>query len=294
MAEALLRARGLRVARYTSLHLVDFRERMIVDGVPIEADAIVDYVNERTPLVEKIGASFFEATTALAFLHFARVGCDVALVEAGLGGRLDSTNVVVPRAAGVTSIGYDHMEYLGPTLYDIAGEKAGIFKPGVPAVIGEPDEELRAFLAEMARAAGASPVHVAPSELKIADVNVLPEGTRFTSSPLDKKHTVQTPLVGRHQAWNFAFTLALLGAAGDPFRVSLSDAVESVKHVRLPGRFQRQGKYLFDVAHNADGGRALVGSLRAVAATRPLVAVLCALTGHGCRGMMDALSEGGG
>lgn len=290
-AEALLRARGLRVARYTSPHLVDFRERMIVDGIPIEPDAIVDYVNEYTPLVEKIGASFFEATTALAFLHFARAGCDVALVEAGLGGRLDSTNVVVPRAAGVTSIGYDHMEYLGPTLHDIAGEKAGIFKAGIPAVIGEPDREVSAFLAKRAQGAGASPIRIAPAEMRISDVDVLPEGTRFTLRALGEERVVQTPLVGRHQAWNFAFTLALLDAAGDPFRVSLSEAADSVKHVRLPGRFQRTGKYLFDVAHNADGVRALVGSLRAVAAARPVVAVLCVLTDKDWRAMMDALSE---
>src|SRR6185503_598027 len=101
----------------------------------------VEFVERLTPLVEKLGATFFEATTALAFEHFARAKVDVALIETGLGGRLDSTNVVDPVAAGVTNIGWDHMEYLGHTLAAIAAEKAGIFKSGRPAVIGETGDQ---------------------------------------------------------------------------------------------------------------------------------------------------------
>src|SRR5205085_4780224 len=108
--------------------------------------------------VERLEASFFEATTAMAFAHFATSNVDVALIETGLGGRLDSTNVVRPLAAGVTSIGLDHTEYLGPTLESIAREKAGIFKQGRPAVIGEPDPAIRTLLADAAHRAGATPV----------------------------------------------------------------------------------------------------------------------------------------
>ena len=126
-AEALLRTQGLRVAKYTSPHLVDFRERIVVGGQPISEVEVVEFIMTSAPAVARLGASFFEATTAMAFQHFARAGADVALIETGLGGRLDSTNVVQPRAAGVTSIGFDHMEYLGSTLEAIASEKAWIF-----------------------------------------------------------------------------------------------------------------------------------------------------------------------
>ncbi|MDB4888459.1 MAG: FolC bifunctional protein [Gemmatimonadetes bacterium] len=289
-ADALLRAKGLRVARYTSPHLVDFRERIAVDGVPIGEDEVVRFIDEYTPLVERLGASFFEATTALALLHFARSNVDVALIEVGLGGRLDSTNVVVPRAAGVTSIGYDHMEYLGDTLEAIAGEKAGIFKSGAPAVIGEPDPEVRGWLARDARRAGASSVRVAAEEMQVSELEVSAHGTRFRLRALGDERIVETPLIGRHQASNFAFTLALLDAAGTPFRVSLEESAEAVKSVRLPGRFQRVGRWIFDVAHNPDGARTLAGSLEAVEIERPLAALLCILADKDWRAMIDALA----
>jgi dihydrofolate synthase/folylpolyglutamate synthase len=289
-AEALLRAKGLRVARYTSPHLVDFRERIVVDGLPVSEDEVVEFIERWTPAVERIGASFFEATTALAFLHFARAGVDVAIVETGLGGRMDSTNVVAPRAAGVTSIGYDHQEYLGPTLEAIAREKAGIFKPGAPAVIGEPDSEVRGWLARDARAAGATSVCVVADELALSQVEVTAHGTRFRLRGLGEDRVLETPLIGRHQAANFAFTLALLDAAGDPFRVSLAEASEAVASVRLPGRFQRVGRWIFDVAHNADGARTVSASLAAVEHHAPVVALLCVLADKDWRAMIDTLA----
>ena len=289
-ADALLRAKGLRVARYTSPHLVDFRERIIVDGVPIGEEEVIRFIDEHTPLVERLGASFFEATTALALLHFARSNVDVALVEVGLGGRLDSTNVVVPRAAGVTSIGYDHMEYLGDTLEAIAGEKAGIFKAGVPAVIGEPDPDVRGWLARDAHRAGASVVRIASEEMQVSELEVSARGTHFRLRALGDERIVETPLVGRHQASNFAFTLALLDAAGDPFRVSLADAADAVRSVRLPGRFQRVDRWIFDVAHNPDGVKTLAASLASVSLDRPLAALVCILADKDWRAMIDALA----
>ena len=263
---------------------------MAVDGGLIAEDEVAAFIDAYTPTVERLGASFFEATTALAFLHFARERADVALIETGLGGRLDSTNVVTPRAAGVTSIGFDHMEYLGPTLRAIAGEKAGIFKPGAPAVIGEPEPEVRGWLAAEAHRLGATPVRVVADEMQVAGIEVSGHGTRFHLRALGDESMVETPLIGRHQAANFAFTLALLDAAGDPFRVSLRDAVATVAGVRLPGRFQRVGKWIFDVAHNADGVRTVAESLDSVEHERPVVALLCVLVDKDWRAMMDALS----
>jgi dihydrofolate synthase/folylpolyglutamate synthase len=288
-AEALLRARGLRVAKYTSPHLVNFTERILVDGVPVEDEAVVAFVNRWTPLVEQIGATFFEATTALALETFARAEVDIALVETGLGGRLDSTNVVDPIAAGVTSIGWDHMDYLGHTLEDIAIEKAGIFKAGRPAVIGEPTPELRTVLAERARSAGATPFLVA-EDVGISDIRVMPRGTSVTLEMFGERARLTTPLVGRHQAYNLAFTLALLARAGPEYAISLREAAPSLERVSLPGRFHRSGKYIFDVAHNADGARVLCETLRDVAPPQPIVALFCALRDKEWREMLRTLS----
>jgi dihydrofolate synthase/folylpolyglutamate synthase len=190
----------------------------------------------------------------------------------------------------VTSIGYDHMEYLGDTLEAIAGEKAGIFKRGVPAVIGELDPEVRGWLERDARRAGASSVRIAAEEMQVSELEVSAHGTRFRLRALGDERMVETPLVGRHQASNFAFTLALLDAAGAPFRVSLGEAATAVKNVRLPGRFQRVGRWIFDVAHNPDGARTLAGSLSAVEIEGPLVALLCILGDKDWRAMIDALA----
>jgi dihydrofolate synthase/folylpolyglutamate synthase len=288
-AEALLRGRGLRVGKYTSPHLVDFRERMLVDRVPIGADAVVEFVERWTPLVVELGATFFEATTAMAFDAFARARVDVALIETGLGGRLDSTNVVDPVSAGVTNIGWDHMEYLGHTLEAIAIEKAGIFKAGRPAVIGEPAPDIRELLAARARAVGALPVVVADS-IAVDDVEVTSHGTSATLTMFGEEERLHTPLTGRHQAFNLAFTLALLHSAGAPYRISLREAAASLPQVILPGRFQRTGKYIFDVAHNAGGARVLADTLRAVRPVRPVRVLFCALRDKEWQEMLTTLT----
>ena len=288
-ADAILSAKGLRVARYTSPHLVDFRERIVVGGEPITADEVVEFVARWTPAVQRIEASFFEATTAMAFQHFARERADVALIETGLGGRLDSTNVVVPVAAGVTSIGFDHQEYLGPTLESIAREKAGIFKAGRPAVIGEPSAEVRAWLARDAHAAGATPVRVVAEEMVIGDVSVGGDGTSFTLDALGARASVRTALLGRHQSANFAFTVALLDAAGPPFAATLPEAAAAAPSIRLPGRFQRVDRWIFDVAHNADGARTLTATLGSLQSTEPLTVLLCVLGDKDWRAMIDSL-----
>jgi len=288
-ADALLGAKGLRVARYTSPHLVDFRERIVVAGAPISAGQVVEFIDRWTPTIERLEASFFEATTAMAFLHFAHERADVALVETGLGGRLDSTNVVRPLAAGVTSIGFDHMEYLGPTLQSIAREKAGIFKPGTPAVIGEQSAEVAAWLAGAAREAGSSAVRLVREEARIGDMAVDGPGTTFTLEALGERATIRTPLLGSHQAANFAFTLLLLDAAGPPYATTLADAARAAESIALPGRFQTVGRWIFDVAHNPDGARTLATTLASVHAGRRVAVLLCVLADKDWRAMIEAL-----
>ena len=289
-ADALLRSRGLRVGRYTSPHLVDFRERIVVDGRPIGEDAVVEFIERWTPAVERIGASFFEATTAMAFTHFATAGVDVALIETGLGGRLDSTNVVHPLSALVTSIGFDHTEYLGDTLERIAAEKAGIFKRGAAAVIGERDPAIARLLAGAAGRAGASRVHVVVDESAISAVRVSAQGTRFRLRRDGADVELHTPLVGVHQAGNLTATLAWLEGAGGRFEVPPAAAAAGLAGVRLPGRFQRVGRWTFDVAHNGESARTLAASLRSLEADARVEVLLCVLEDKDWRGMMDALA----
>lgn len=288
---ALLGAKGHRVATYTSPHLVDFRERMVVGGIPIPADDVVSFITTRMPDVEGIGASFFEATTAMAFDYFARAHADVAVIEAGLGGRLDSTNVLSPVVAGVTSIGLDHTEYLGSTLEEIAREKAGIFKPGNPAVIGERDPRIRALLARLAEQAGASSVRVVADEVVFHSVHVDDAGTICDLEWRGERAVLHTPLAGRHQASNLAFSLVLLDAAGSRYAVTLEDARRDLERVQIPGRFQHTGQFIFDVAHNAAGIEVLTQTLAAVAPPGPIAVVLCVLRDKDWREMIRVLSH---
>lgn len=289
-AEALLRGRGLRTGKYTSPHLVDFRERILVDRRPIDGEDVVEFVERWTPLVERLGATFFEATTAMAFDAFARAKVDVALVETGLGGRLDSTNVVDPVAAGVTCIGWDHTEYLGDTLEAIALEKAGIFKAGRPAVIGELSAEIGELLSERAMEIGASPFMVS-DHVHVRKVDVEPLGTSVWLEMFGERERLHTPLTGRHQAYNLAFTLGLLQEAGPFYRFSLREAASLLHNVALPGRFQRTGKYIFDVAHNTDGARVLAETVAAVAPDRPIRVLFCALRDKAWGEMLMALKS---
>jgi len=266
VAEAL-RAAGFRVGLYTSPHLVDVRERMLVDGRPIPAEAFAAWTDRLRPLLESAGASFFEATTAIAFADFAARGADIAVVEVGLGGRLDATNVVVPLVSAVTHVALEHTEYLGDTLEAIAAEKAGIAKPGVPFVVGEPDPVVAAVLADRATTAGALPV-------------LVPPGARYEGA---------LGLLGAHQRRNAAVAEAVLASIPPTWRPSGHAVSAAFARARLPGRYDRRGRWLFDVAHNPDGLAALLAALQADPPPRPLHAVVCVLRDKDWRGMLTAL-----
>ena len=291
--DALLRERGLRVARYTSPHLVDFRERMLIDGALVDADAIVDFIARWTPDIERIGATFFEATTAMAFDLFAGEAVDVAVVETGLGGRLDATNVVSPLVAGVTMIGIDHTELLGTSLEEIAREKAGIFKRGAAAVIGEPDPVVRGWLAKHAVAVGAEPIVTVADSARATEIAVQLDGTHFDyvrSGGIDQTRRLRTPLIGYHQAANATTAIAMLDAAGPSFSLRGDEIEVALSRVTLPGRFHRHGPYIFDVAHNPAGTEVLATTLRAVSPPRPLVGLVTVLRDKDWRGMLSALA----
>jgi dihydrofolate synthase / folylpolyglutamate synthase len=267
VAEAL-RAAGRRVGLYTSPHLVDVRERMLVDARPIPADAFVAWTERLRPFLDPTGASFFEATTAIAFADFAARGADIAVVEVGLGGRLDATNVVTPLVSGVTHVAFDHTEYLGSTLEAIAEEKAGIAKPGVPFVVGEPDTAIADLLVARAEGVCARPVRVPPA-------------ARYVG-PL--------ALRGPHQRRNAAIAEAILSTLPAAWRPAKDELTAGFARARLPGRFDRRGRWLFDVAHNPDGLAALLAALAVEPPPGPLHAVVCVLRDKDWRAMVAALA----
>lgn len=264
MCARVLRAHGLRVGLYTSPHLTSFRERFQVDGSPVEdalleevADGLVGVVRARSP-------SFFEATTVLGFLVFYRCRVDVAVVEVGLGGRLDATNVVVPAVSAITNVALDHADYLGGTLAEIAREKAGIVKPGVPLVTAETDPRVLRIFREVA-ARRRAPLHpVDPADVR--DLTVDADGTRFVlRSPLRGDLPLETPLIGEHQAANAALAVRMLEALPPEIRPDRGSVLRGIREVRWPGRMQieRLGgrTWIFDVAHNTAGVHAMARTL---------------------------------
>jgi dihydrofolate synthase/folylpolyglutamate synthase len=288
--EALLRARGLVVGRYTSPHLVDFRERITVNGQPIFEEEVLEFLERWIPTAEEMGATFFEVTTALAFDWLAKREVDLAVIETGLGGRLDSTNVLTPRVATVTSIGLDHTDLLGDTLEAIAREKAGIFKAGVPAVIGEPAPAIRELLAKCAKEAAATPVVVLDDDYAISNVEVSARGTSFTLLGGRDGQTITTPLLGEHQARNTATAIATLAAIGNEYLPPPGEISKALAGVFLPGRFERRGKVIFDVAHNPDGARTVAETIRAVNPPSPRTALVAVLADKDWRGIIRELA----
>jgi dihydrofolate synthase/folylpolyglutamate synthase len=258
-----LRAAGWRVGTYTSPHLVSFRERIVVDGEPIGEAAAAMWVERLLPLADRLGATFFETTTAVAFADLAARGAEIAVIEVGLGGRLDSTNVVRPLASVVTKIEMDHQKYLGETLAAIAREKAGIAKPGAPFVVGEPRPEL---IAELRAAAEVAVRAIEPGAQP--DVRVVPPEAEY-QGPLT--------LLGRHQRRNAAVAQAALQVLPPPYRPGPAALRDGFTGVTVPGRLDRQGKWLFDVAHNPDGIAALCRSVEELSPRRPIHALVSIL-----------------
>ncbi|MBW3554398.1 MAG: bifunctional folylpolyglutamate synthase/dihydrofolate synthase [Gemmatimonadetes bacterium] len=273
MAEAVLRRDGLRTGLYTSPHLVEFRERIQVGGIPIAEPALLEAARTLWPAIEEEAPSFFEATTAIALLALARADVRIAVVEVGMGGRLDSTNVVAPLVTAITNVARDHAQYLGEDLPTIAAEKAGIIKAGVPVVTAETDPAVLAVLRERCSAVDA-PLHgiVAPP------ARVGRTGTAVEMDSVWGRLKLRVPLAGRHQAANLAVAVRLLELLPERLRPRRESVVEGLAATRWPGRLQveRVGEtdWILDVAHNAAGVESLVAALPDLAPRRPLVALI--------------------
>lgn len=268
---------GRPVGTYTSPHLVRFAERIRVGGAPADDALLARCVERLRPEIERTGATFFEAATAAAFLCFAEAGVELAVVEVGLGGRLDSTNVVSPLVTAVTNVARDHTEHLGDTPGEIAWEKAGIWKPGVPAITAESDPAALRVLRERAAAVGA-PFSALDEAAAVEDVRVSAAGTAFRlRSAAWGDRPLRTRLVGAHQARNAALAAELLALLPAGLRPGWEAVERGFAAARWPGRFQveelRGTTFVLDVAHNPAGVAALAAALDAVELPRPLVLV---------------------
>ena len=261
---AMLRAAGHRTGLYTSPHLVSVLERFQVDGVMMSEDAFAAWTARLEAKIVELNASFFEVTTAIAFADFAARGVEIAVVEVGLGGRLDSTNVITPLAAGITRIALEHTEYLGNDLKSIAREKAGIAKPGVPLITTEQDPELLAEFASATNRVGATLVVAQPVVGHVA-------------------------MRGSHQVMNASLAVALAKALPDRFRPDDEAIRLGLETAHIPGRFDRRGRWIFDVAHNPDGMKALVAALHDERPPRPIVAVVGILKDKDWKSMVEIL-----
>lgn len=291
---AALSAGGHRVGLYTSPHLVSFSERIRIDGRPVDDALLGEAAEALRPEIERTGATFFEAATAIAFLCFAQAGVEIAVVETGLGGRLDATNVIFPLATAVTNVALDHTEFLGDTLGEIAAEKAGIFKPGVPAVTAAEDAEVLRVLSERAAAVGAPFAALGADAVSEAHGGV--GGTDFVlDSPAWGRMALRTPLVGAHQARNAALAAELLARLPGPYRPTREALAEGFARVSWPGRMQIElvhgTTWLFDAAHNPAGSAALARALDALDVPRPWVLLAGVLSDKAWGEMLPPLLE---
>lgn len=253
MLESIYRAAGLRVGLFTSPHLVAFGERIQVDRVPIDEQGVVEEIEALRPLLKQFPESehptFFEVVTVMALRHFAARRCNLVVWETGLGGRLDSTNIVTPLASVITNIQYDHQKWLGETLDSIAAEKAGIIKPGRPVITGADAPEALAVIQAKARELGAPLTLVRPDEAH--------------RPPLDR---LPLPLLGRHQRMNAAVALATARVLASEIPVSEEVLHAGLCRVHWAGRLQlvtrpSGQKLLLDGAHNTGGAGILASAL---------------------------------
>lgn len=279
---SVLREAGLRVGLYTSPHLCSFAERIQVDGRPVEAEALLETAGELREHFVRLAPTFFEAATVLALTHFARAGVDIAVLEVGLGGRLDATNVVRPLVSAVTNVAMDHADYLGSTLEAIAGEKAGIAKSGIPLLTAEPDLRIRAIFRNAAARVGAPFRPLDPAE-EVRDVEVALDHTSFTLDTVPwGRLRLRTPLAGHHQAANAALAVQVLAMLPPELRPDAQAVERGLAGVQWPGRLQVEEvdgvRWILDVAHNVAGAAALAALIQQVDIPRPLV-VLAGILG---------------
>ena len=263
---AILQESGYKVGLYTSPHLVDFRERIKINGEMASKEYVIDFVEKHKAFFEPLQPSFFELTTAMAFNYFAQEEVDIAVIEVGLGGRLDCTNIITPELCIITNISPDHTQFLGNTLAGIAGEKAGIIKNGIPVVIGETAPETKAVFTARAMEVGA-PITFAEEEKPLLAATPLPQGGFAYETALFG--TIEGELGGDYQKKNTNTLLAALGILLEKGYSITADAVRKgftnvCSLTGFTGRWQTVGespRTVCDAGHNIGGIKYIVEQL---------------------------------
>ena len=264
MLASIFQAAGYKTGLYTSPHLYDFRERIKVNGQMCPETFVTSFTNQVKPIIEKIEPSFFEITVGMAFEYFAQENCDIAIIETGLGGRLDSTNVIEPILSLITNIGWDHMALLGNTLPAIAGEKAGIIKTNTPVVISEVIPETKIVFEQVANS-NKAPIYFAEDFLQFKSFT-----NHWTTATFEYDQiTVSCDLPGKYQYKNIRGVLQcvhlLKGMGWKLEDAIISKALQQIKLTTgLMGRWeciQESPKMFLDVAHNEHGMHALLDQL---------------------------------
>ena len=260
---SILMEAGLKVGLYTSPHLIRFNERIRVNGKPISDSKIVEFVDEHRSDIDDIESTFFETTTAMAFRYFANKNVDIAVVETGLGGRLDSTNVLTPDLTVITPISLDHRDILGKNILDISKEKAGIIKKNIPLVLAPQDN---AVFSQLLKIAGDL-----DSDVAIVDpptkVTLSKSGTAFIKNGLSFK----TPMVGWHQAINSSVAIEAVQIFMPEIQKEVIDI--GIQKVKWPGRLQRMSiekPIYYDVSHNAHGIQMTLQALHDIFGQKPI------------------------
>ena len=274
MADCALRASGLNVGRYTSPHLVRLEERFAINGLPVDTAVLVERVEAMRGLIDELLANgslespptFFEVTTAIAFEIFRRAHVDVAVLEVGLGGRLDSTNIAQPIASAITSIDFDHEQYLGSTLAAIAAEKAGVIRRDIPIVVGPVAPEARDVIVSMCEMTGAEFVE-ADAGVRIQSTTEDGRTSIRITTPMRDYGWVTLGLRGDHQVPNALVAVRLLEELERQLPVTAASIVAGLRDVRWPGRLQMievpgGHRVLLDAAHNPAGAWALASYLK--------------------------------
>jgi dihydrofolate synthase/folylpolyglutamate synthase len=292
MAHAALVSGGLRAARYISPHLVDVNERFVIGSEPVDSESLNTVAAEVVPMAESLKATFFEATTAMAFALFSRAQVDVAVIEVGLGGRFDATNVLSPPVAAITSIGLDHQQHLGDTLEAIAFEKAGIIKPDMAVVLGAMPEEAAAVIRATAADRGAR-VIAAGDGVRVDAAVSDGRATLTLETPVDRYGPLTLALRGAHQVGNALVAVRALECAREAGIVVPGEAIErGLSTVAWPARLEvvaiDDRRVLIDAAHNVQGARALAAYLGRWHPERPPL-VLSVMRDKDLEGMLAVL-----
>jgi dihydrofolate synthase/folylpolyglutamate synthase len=297
LCASALQASGYGTGLYTSPHLWDYVERIQINGEPISHIELVELVEQVKPAVKKIPKlTTFEITTALGLLAFAQNNVNAAVIEVGLGGRLDATNIVMPQVSVITSLSYDHMAVLGNTLAKIAGEKAGIIKEGVPVVSAPQVDEALEVIERVAKEKN-SPFVLVGEDVKFERISSSLEGQNlhissfhFPVSTSADPVELTIPLLGDHQVENAAIAYGALKTSGIP--ISDEAIQKGFAQVKWPARFEvlrREPPVVIDSAHNRDSARRLRETLDEYFPDIPVILIFCALEDKDISGMLEEL-----